>query len=172
MNGRQRVERTDGESARWIAGLVILFVGLFVAASVLFSYFCWEGDQSGLQLTVEERETLGVTPENMCGWLGARVGLLLVDKSFGLFGILLPIIVLLLGVRVIRKRPLPVNHLVLSLVLVMILGSLTLGFAFGTKWSLVASSGWGGAFGIEIAKILQSHIGGFGTIILLVGGWH
>ena len=171
MNGRQRVERTDGESARWIAGLVILFVGLFVAASVLFSYFCWEGDQSGLQLTVEERETLGVTPENMCGWLGARVGLLLVDKSFGLFGILLPIIVLLLGVRVIRKRPLPVNHLVLSLVLVMILGSLTLGFAFGTKWSLVASSGWGGAFGIEIAKILQSHIGGFGTIILLVGGW-
>ena len=171
MNGRQRVERTDGESARWIAGLVILFVGLFVAASVLFSYFCWEGDQSGLQLTVEERETLGVTPENMCGWLGARVGLLLVDKSFGLFGILLPIIVLLLGVRVIRKRPLPVNHLVLSLVLVMILGSLTLGFAFGTKWSLVASSGWGGAFGIEIAKILQSHIGSFGAIILLVGGW-
>ena len=171
MNGRQRVERTDGESARWIAGLVILFIGLFMAASVLFSYFCWEGDQSGLQLTVEERETLGVTPENMCGWLGARVGLLLVDKSFGLFGILLPIIVLLLGVRVIRKRPLPVNHLVLSLVLVMILGSLTLGFAFGTKWSLVASSGWGGAFGIEIAKILQSHIGGFGTIILLVGGW-
>ncbi|MBQ5620071.1 MAG: DNA translocase FtsK 4TM domain-containing protein, partial [Alistipes sp.] len=173
-NGRQRVERverTDSESARWIAGLVIIFVGFFAAASVLFSYFCWEGDQSGLQLTVEERETLGVTPENMCGWLGARVGMLLVDHSFGVFGILLPIVVLLLGVRVIRKRPLLINHLTLSLVLVMLLGSLTLGFAFGTKWSLCASTGWGGAFGIEVAKVLHSHIGSFGTIILLLGGW-
>lgn len=173
-NGRQRVERverTDSESARWIAGLIIIFVGFFVAASVLFSYFCWEGDQSGLQLTVEERETLGVTPENMCGWLGARVGMLFVDHSFGLFGILLPIMVLLLGVRVIRKRPLLINHLTLSLVLVMLLGSLTLGFAFGTKWSLCASTGWGGAFGIEVAKVLHSHIGSFGTIILLLGGW-
>ena len=129
-NGRQRVTRSDSESARWISGLVIIFIALFMAASVLFSYFCWEGDQSGLQLSTEERETLGVTPENMCGWLGARVGMWLVDQSFGLFGLLLPIIVLLLGVRVIRKRPLLVNHLALSLVLVMLLGSLTLGFAW------------------------------------------
>ena len=170
-NGRQRVTRTDSESARWIAGLVMIFIALFMAASVLFSFVCWEGDQSGLQLSVEERETLGVTPENMCGWLGARVGMWLVDQSFGLFGILLPVILLLLGVRVIRKRPLPVNHLALSLMLVMLLGSLTLGFVFGTKWSLCASTGWGGAFGIEVAKLLHGHIGGFGTVILLLGGW-
>ena len=110
-NGRQRVTRSDSESARWISGLVIIFIALFMAASVLFSYFCWEGDQSGLQLSTEERETLGVTPENMCGWLGARVGMWLVDQSFGLFGLLLPIIVLLLGVRVIRKRPPPLPPL-------------------------------------------------------------
>lgn len=170
-NGRQRVQRSENESARWIAGLVIIFIALFAAASVLSSYFGWEGDQSGLKLSSEERTTLGVTPENMCGWLGARIGVLLVDHSFGVFGILLPIILLLVGVRVIRKRPLVVNHLALSLVLVMILGSLTLGFAFGSKWSLCASTGWGGAFGIEVAKILHGHIGGFGTVILLLGGW-
>ncbi len=170
-NGRQRVQRSENESARWIAGLVIIFIALFAAASVLSSYFAWEGDQSGLQLSSEERDTLGVTPENMCGWLGARIGVLLVDRSFGVFGILLPIILLLVGVCVIRKRPLVVNHLALSLVLVMILGSLTLGFAFGSKWSLCASTGWGGAFGIEVAKILHGHIGGFGTVILLLGGW-
>ena len=170
-NNRQQVERTDRDSARWIAGLVIIFIGFFMAASVLFSYFGWEGDQSGLRLTPEERETLGVAPENMCGWLGARIGMLLVDQSFGVFGMLLPIMVLLLGIRVIRKRPLLVNHMALSLVLVMILGSLTLGFIFGTKWSLCASTGWGGAFGIEVAKILQGHTGSLGTIILLLGGW-
>ena len=112
-NNRQQVERTDRDSARWIAGLVIIFIGFFMAASGLFSYFGWESDQSGLRLTPEERETLGVAPENMCGWLGARIGMLLVDQSFGVFGMLLSIIVLLLGIRVIRKRPLLVNHIAL-----------------------------------------------------------
>ena len=170
-NSRQQVQRSDSDSARWIAGLLLAFVGFFAAASVFFSYFDWAADQSGLQLSAEERETLGVTPENLCGWAGARLGMLLVDRSFGLCGILLPVIVMLIGVRVIRKRPLLINHFALSLLLVMLLGSLTLGFAFGTRWSLCASTGWGGAFGIGIAELLHSSIGSFGTIILLVGGW-
>ena len=131
-----------------------------------FSLFNWQADQSGLQLTPEERETLGVTPQNLCGWAGARLGLWLIDHAFGLFGLLLPIIVLMLGIRIIRQKPLLVNHLALSLLLVMLLGSLTLGFAFGGKWSLCASTGWGGAFGIAMAKLLTTHIGAFGTIIL------
>ncbi len=78
---------------------------------------------------------------------------------------------MLIGVRIIRKRPLVINHFALSLLLVMLLGSLTLGFAFGTRWSLCASTGWGGEFGIFVARMLKTHIGAFGTIIVLVGGW-
>ena len=63
------------------------------------------------------------------------------------------------------------NHSILSLFLIMILGSLTLGFAFGDKWSLCSSTGWGGAFGIETGALLHTHIGVFGTLILLVGCW-
>ena len=170
-NNRQQVQRSNSESLRWIVGLLIAFVGLYMASSVLFSYFGWEADQSGLQLSGEERETLGVTPENMCGWSGAWIGMWLVDRSFGLFGMLLPVIVLLLGVRVIRQKPLLFNHFTLSLLLVMLLGSLTLGFALGTRWSVIASTGWGGDFGIEVAKLLKNHIGGVGTLMLLVGGW-
>ena len=170
-NNRQQVQRSNSESVRWIAGLVIAFVGLYLAASVFFSFLHWEADQSGLQLTAEQRETLGVTPENMCGWSGAWIGMQLVDRSFGLFGLLLPIIVLLLGVRIIRQKPLVLNQVTLSLLIVMLLGSLTLGFAFGTRWSLIASTGWGGDFGIEVARLLKGHIGALGTTILLVGGW-
>lgn len=170
-NGRQQTQRSNRESARWIIGLLVAFIGLFGAAALFFSLFNWQADQSGLQLTPEEREALGVTPQNLCGWAGARLGLLLVDHAFGLFGLLLPIIVLTLGIRIIRQKPLLVNHLALSLLLVMLLGSLTLGFAFGSKWSLCASTGWGGAFGIAMAKMLTTHIGAFGTIILLVGSW-
>ena len=46
-NGRQRIERSNSDSARWIAGLLLLFVGVFAASSVLFSFFSWAADQSG-----------------------------------------------------------------------------------------------------------------------------
>ena len=170
-NGRQKAPRSNGDSARWIGGLLLLFVGLFAASAVLFSFFSWEADQSGLLHSAEERATLGVEPENLCGWAGARLARLLVDNAFGVFGLLIPVILILTGVRIIRRKPLLFNHSVLSLLLIMILGSLTLGFAFADRWSLCCSTGWGGVFGIEIAALLRTHIGVFGTLILLVGGW-
>ena len=170
-NGRQKVQRSNSDSARWIAGLLLFFIGLYAASAVLFSFFSWSADQSGLLLSPEDRAMLGVEPGNLCGWSGAKLGRLLVDNSFGVFGILIPVMVVLVGVRIIRQRPLLFNHSILSLFLIMILGSLTLGFAFTDKWSLCCSTGWGGAFGIETSALLRTHIGVFGTLILLVGGW-
>lgn len=170
-NGRQKVQRSNSDSARWIAGLLLLFIGLFAASAVLFSFFTWSADQSGLLLLPEERATLGVEPGNLCGWSGARLGRLLVDNSFGVFGILVPVMLVLIGVRIIRQRPLLFNHSILTLFLILILGSLTLGLAFAGKWSLCSSTGWGGAFGIETAALLRTHIGVLGTLILLLGCW-
>ncbi|MDE6624493.1 MAG: DNA translocase FtsK 4TM domain-containing protein, partial [Alistipes sp.] len=170
-NGRQTVQRTSGDNARWTAGLVLFFLGLFALVAVLSSYFCWDADQSCLQRPADEREMLGLECENLCGRAGAQLGRLLVDDSFGVCGILIPVIVLLLGVRIIRQRPLRLNHSALSLLLVMILGSLTFGFFLRDNLSLFASTGWGGAFGIEAAAFLRMHIGAVGTLILLAGGW-
>lgn len=170
-NGRQNVQRSNRDSARWIAGLLLLFVGVFTAAAVFFSFFSWAPDQSVLQKSVEDRELIGAEIENLCGVAGARLGMLLVDRSFGLFGILIPVMLVLIGVRIIRQRPLLVNHSILSLFFIMILGSLTLGFAFADRWSLCCSTGWGGAFGIEVSTLLRTHIGAVGTLILLLGGW-
>ena len=170
-NGRQNVQRSNRDSARWIAGLLLLFVGLFSAAAVFFSFFSWAPDQSVLQKSVEDRELIGAEIENLCGVAGARLGMLLVDRSFGLFGILSPVMLVLIGIRIIRQRPLLVNHSILSLFFIMILGSLTLGFAFADRWSICCSTGWGGAFGIEVSTLLRTHIGAVGTLILLLGGW-
>lgn len=67
-NGRQKVQRSNSDSARWVAGLLLLFIGLFAASAVLFSFFTWSADQSGLLLSPEERATLGVDPETSGGW--------------------------------------------------------------------------------------------------------
>ncbi len=169
--GRQSVQRTNGDSARWIGGLLLFFTGLFIAASVFFSFFCWASDQSGLPLSADERALRGIEPENLCGWQGAWLGRMLVDDSFGVFGILIPVMLMLVGVRIIRRKPLLFNHSILSLCLIMILGSVTLGFLFGERWSLCASTGWGGDAGLWAAGWLRANLGVVGSLILLLGGW-
>ena len=156
---------------RWTVGLLLIAIGLFALLSVLSSLFCWEQDQSGLNMTIEERAIHKVEVENFCGWSGARLGALLVDHSFGIFGLLIPIMLILSGVRIIRLRNIPLNHTLFALVMITILGSLTLGVAFADRWSLCASTGWGGSFGIESATWLHPRIGLSGTIILLLAGW-
>ncbi|MDE6046334.1 MAG: DNA translocase FtsK 4TM domain-containing protein, partial [Alistipes sp.] len=133
--------------------------------------FCWKDDLSMLQRSADERELFTISAKNWCGGLGARLGWWLVDSSLGFFGIVLPMILMLLGARIIRRRPLLLNHSVLLLSLVMIFGSLTLGFAFGENWSLCCSSGWGGAFGIGMANLLRGAIGPIGLAILLLVCW-
>ena len=168
---RSKAQRSNGDSARWIVGLVLLFAGLFVFAAVFFSFFTWKADQSVLAKSVEERKLLDETVSNLCGWSGAQLGRLLVDASMGVCGILVPVMIMLVGVRIIRKRPLLLNHSILALCLMMILGSLTLGFLFGDKWSVCCSTGWGGDFGIVVGSSLRAHIGVLGTIILLAVCW-
>ena len=181
-NSRQNVQRSNRDSARWIAGLLLLCVGIFAAAAVFFSFFSWAADQSVLQKTAEDRELLGAEIENPCGPLGARLGRLLVDNSFGVFGILIPVMLILIGLRIIRQQPLRLNQSILSLFFIMILGSMTLGYLFDMRWSLCSSTGWGGAFGNlmacrhpygggETIGLLPGAIGSLGTLILLVGGW-
>ena len=139
---------------RWILGLLLLFAGLFLTASVLFYYFDWRADMSlvsGVEQEDPRLADLSDAIENPCGYAGAWLAERLVGRSFGLFGIILPLIVTMVGVRIIRQRPLLFNHSVLGALLILILGSLTLGFAFGEKWA-VFGSGWGGAFGVEVAR--------------------
>ena len=170
-NARQRVQRSNTDSIRWIVGLLLLCVGVFAAVALFSSFFCWEADQSILRKSSEEPELFRETVRNWCGGTGARLGILLVARSLGVCGILVPVVLMLVGIRIIRQRPMLLNHSVLALCLVMILGSLTLGFVAGTRGSLCCSTGWGGAFGIAVAELLSGRIGTFGTVILLLVCW-
>ncbi len=135
--------RSNRDSLRWTAGLLLFFFGLFAAAAVLFYYFDWKADASILSGLHRDNPdpSLPDEVENPCGYAGAWLAEQLVGRSFGVFGIVLPLIVTMIGVRIIRRRPLLLNHSALSSLLVLLLGSLTLGFLFGDAWD-VFGSGW------------------------------
>ncbi|MDE6779634.1 MAG: DNA translocase FtsK 4TM domain-containing protein, partial [Alistipes sp.] len=135
-------ERSNRDSARWIAGLIVFIFGLFVTAAVLSYLFTWRDDASILTGVDKDNPIADHTAANVCGTAGAWLGEFIVGRGFGLFGVILPVMVAMMGVRIIRRRPWLVTHSFLSSLIVLILGSLSLGAAFDTAGE-VFGSGWG-----------------------------
>ena len=162
-----QAKRSDSDSARWIAGLLIFIFGLYVTASAIFYFFTWKDDASTFAQIAAGNPNAG-SVANPCGPFGARVAAWIVGRGFGIFGVILPVILVMTGVHIIRRRKL--HRSILAMLLVLILGSLTLGTAFGETWNIFGS-GWGGECGIVMARKLTSYVGTVGTIIILVAGW-
>ena len=161
-------QRSGKDNVRWFIGLFILIAGIFATLSVLSYFFHWKNDYSVLHPGDVEEAARDI--DNICGPTGARIADAVIGRAFGVFGLLVPIMAILLGVRIIRRRAMFFNHSTLSCTMVLILGSLTLGLAFGTQWDIFGS-GWGGAFGIFVSEKILGLLGLAGAILTLVFGW-
>lgn len=106
--------------------------------------------------------------ENVCSRLGAMIAYWMVDCSFGVFGIIIPIVITVLGWRIFRKKALHLNHFALSAALLLVMGALTLGFV-GLQFAVPYDIG--GRLGHACAMDLSQIIGTFGMIVLLLAGW-
>lgn len=162
------VSTTTRENIRWIAGFVMLATGIFILCSIFSYLFYWQSDMSALM----ERDNPMAKPRfsNMCGEMGASVANALVGGGFGIFAIVIPIIITIIGWRLFRYKPLKLNHFALSLLLVLLLGSLTLAATFGTAWDIFGS-GLGGSYGLAMCESLKGYVGNLGIFIIIVAGW-
>ncbi len=159
------------ETVRWAIGVILIIVGVFASFSVLSYYFNWKGDYDILRRVGSENPNYDPHVGNSLGPVGAWLGELFVGRTFGLLGLIIPIYMVVIGVSVAKEKKHPFfNKVTLSVLLVLILGSLTLGAIFGDGWNLF-NSGVGGAFGVEISGQLKEIIKGMGVAIMLVGLW-
>ena len=165
--GKAAAATTSNDNMLWMSGFVMLILGILSLFSVLSHFIHWASDLAALRN--DESLSGEVIPyENICSSLGANIGYLLVDCSFGVFGVLLPVVITLLGWRVFRKNKLHFNHLALSAALLLVVGAVTMGLVgekFDTAYDI------GGRWGHACATDLMQMIGTFGTIMVLLTGW-
>lgn len=167
-------ERSGRQNLRWTVGLIMLFFGIYLLFSILCYYIDWKTDCSSLVDYARfrgDKERLALIEfDNPCGRSGARLADLLIGSSFGLFGIIIPILLIILSLRVTHLKVLHLNRLMSIGILVLIFGTLTLGFIFKDNWSIFGS-GLGGRWGIAGAEAIVSSIGVFGTALVILAGW-
>ncbi len=166
-NRPEAAPAASNDNMLWILGFVLLVFGVFAVCSVVSHFFHWSSDLSALR---NDAALSGVEVpfENICSRSGASVAYLVVDRSFGVFGIILPIVITVVGWRIFRKKRLRLNHFALSAALLLVMGALTMGF-IGSQFSV--NHDIGGLFGHACAADLVLFIGVFGTVLVLLAGW-
>ncbi|MBO5877840.1 MAG: DNA translocase FtsK 4TM domain-containing protein [Alistipes sp.] len=157
----------SNDNVLWMTGFILVVVGLISAASVLSHFIHWSSDLSALRNNPEFSGEV-IPFENICSKLGATLAYWMVDCSFGVFGIIIPVVLTVLGWRVFRKKSLHINHFALSAALLLVMGSLTLGLV-AKQMSLPYDIG--GELGQACAADLTDVIGVFGTVLILITGW-
>ncbi|MFR9603591.1 MAG: DNA translocase FtsK 4TM domain-containing protein [Rikenellaceae bacterium] len=161
---------TNRDTLRWMLGLALFCVGVFSVVSVLFYYVDWKADYSLLNGVNSDSPKFDMSQiANPCGRIGAWIGEILIGRSFGLVGIVIPIVLTMLGVRVLKREPLRLNRTLIGASLILIFGSLTFGFIFSGFETF--NSGPGGGFGVELSKLLMGVVGGVGVVIILLCAW-
>ncbi|MCD8173463.1 MAG: DNA translocase FtsK [Alistipes sp.] len=168
-SGDKDTKRGLTDTQRWVLGAFVFTFGLFLLVAVISYYFCWSSDQNFVRWGDIRRADAGAVT-NHTGKTGAVLANYIVGEWFGVFGIIIPVVLMIFGLRIINYRPAMLRRSVRISLLIMIAGSLTLGFLLGTRWA-VFGTGLGGAHGIVVSRWLVSFLGTVGTGLLLLLFW-
>lgn len=146
-----------------IVMLFIVAIATYFMIATLSYTISWSADQSVIQSANSAGEML----ENDTGKLGAQIGGVIVGDWFGIFGILLPLSVIILSFFIVYKRKLLFIKMALSVVSGMVVWSTAA--TFFTPWLLgIYGSSLGGGFGIITSNFLKEYIGVAGTVLILL----
>lgn len=166
--------KKGNKNQSWVIGLIITIVGLYMFLAIVSYLFQWKADYSALadlaRFKGNNDRIAMITFENPCGKNGAILADWFVGQSFGLFGIVIPIILIALGIRLLKHTSLKINRILSVGALILLFGMLTLGFIFKNSWGIFGT-GLGGQWGIDAAALITQSIGPIGTILVIIGGW-
>ena len=151
------------ERFKMTLALLLTGMGILMLIAFVSYFFTWKSDQS-----FESSQLLSnVTVENWAGKIGARIANGLVYKGFGVASFFIPLVLIVMGFRLLKVKLLPLGRTIGISATGMVLLSLVVGFIFGNTGGILGS-GLGGAHGYFMANWLISLLGWLGTAILLL----
>ncbi len=155
------------EMTHFISGLIFFVIGVFLFISFFSFFFTGAEDQSSLdnlpfsQLTDVKNEL-----SNWAGFFGAYMAELFINRWFGISSFLVSFMVIATGLKLMRVRNIHLWQIYIYSLVLMIWGSLFLGFFFisGYNDSFLYL---GGKHGYYMSLLLRANIGWFGTFLVI-----
>jgi S-DNA-T family DNA segregation ATPase FtsK/SpoIIIE len=158
----------SNERTRFISGLLISLLTLYLSLAVLSFFFAGAADQSKIEnVPLNSLVNNKIAVDNWTGVRGAYLADVLVNRWFGVSVFMLLFFLGSLGARLMKVRRISVIKRFLFSFSWLIWGSLFFAFAFAwTEESTFLY--WGGMIGKHLSEWLQSNVGIPGTVLLLI----
>ena len=165
---KKSITESDGtrsvwETICWFAGVAICLFSLYMMAVTIHHLFVWRNDIGVLD---NNPLSLNAAIDNVGAGFGAKIAHAFTGLSFGLAGVLIPVVTLLFGAFLLLERSKVLWRTALSVTLVMVCLSFGLSVIFGENDFL--GTGCGGACGLAVVKMLEPKIGTIGVWLVLV----
>ncbi|MDD4728435.1 MAG: DNA translocase FtsK [Dysgonamonadaceae bacterium] len=157
------------ERTHFLAGVVVAFIGLFIFLSMISFFFTGGADQSKVlnKTYFELVKDKTISVDNWTGASGAYIAQKLINNLFGIFSLLIPVFIILMGIRWMKVWSGSLMKSFIFIALTIIFGSITSAFILGKLFPTSFIS-WGGTHGVNIEHILENIIGVYGIILLII----
>lgn len=152
-----------GETTRFIIGLVLICVALFLAIS--FISFVLTGREDAVNLEIITSHSGEITHVNNRGSiLGLKAANYFMQHCFGFTAIFIPLFMLLLSLKLMKTHIIRITQYFIYCAFLMIWGSVFLAYLFPDGLDIFKP---GGDHGIFISNFLISKIGEIGLVMVL-----
>ncbi len=153
----------QGDSVRFVIGLALMVVSLFMLLAFTSYFFTGAEDQS-VVLHNTEGEVL-----NYAGRLGAETAHYFMNDCFGASAFFIPIFLILLSVKLMKAYKVRLWKCFINCGILLVWLSVTLALVQNTAFTEVPGTfNWGGIHGLNVFKYLQSTIGTFIAYVLVI----
>ncbi len=153
------------DRTKLVIGLFIIVFALYLLLAFISYLFSWKVDQSFEWSKIFSGPEVQV--ENWSGKTGAWFAYLFIDRWFGIASFSIPFLLLIIGLRLLNLKLLPLWRTIKITVVATILLSITFGYLFGNSGGFLGS-GPGGNHGYVISNWLNAFIGKIGTAFLIL----
>ncbi len=161
---KERKKITD-ERVKYSMGLFVVFFAIYLSLAFISYLFTWKADQSFQWDKVISDASVQV--QNWSGKTGAELANLFMDNWFGLPSFIIPLILFVIGLRMLGMKIKDQGRWIRISLVAMILLSITFGYLWGNLNGFLGS-GPGGAHGYFVSTWLNAFIGRTGTAFLLI----
>lgn len=162
------IEIIKKERTRFLLGVCIAFIGAFSLLGQISFFFTGATDQSKvINRSFYELISNKQDIANWTGVAGAFIAQKLINEWFGVFSILIPIYLIIVGLRMMKVISISLIRSFLLSAFALIWGSITCAFILN-KLLPDSHIRWGGSHGQYIEEILETALGMPGIIMVII----
>lgn len=156
------------ERGHFLIGVCVIFIALFVLIGMISFFFTGAADQSKvankyfLDLIIHKQDI-----SNWTGVGGAFIAEALINKYCGVFSLVIPIFIGIIGVRLIGIKTISILRAFILCSFILIWGSIFSSFIL-TKIFPHSHIIWGGSHGAILEQLLETALGDIGVSLIII----